>query len=1072
MLLKLAALRFLMGTCLFLISIFAMAQTKTVAGKVTSGDGKPVAGVTVAAKGTRLATQTNEDGAYSLSIPTNVTTLIFSSVGFQEQELAIGNKENVDVSLQASTSSLSEVVVTGYSAQRRKDITGSVAVVDVSSMRQIPTGDASQALQGKASGVTVLSSGQPGGAVNVMVRGISSTGNSQPLIIIDGTPGSLSNINVNDIESIQVLKDAGAAAIYGVRGSNGVVVVTTKRGKSGKVRVSYDAYYGTQIPVNNGKNPFKIANTTETANAVFQSYKNSNLPFDHKQYGNSSTGPVIPDYLIPNGVTGSSPLTDPAKYALYDNQITRANKAGTDWFNEIFDAAPIQSHNISLGAGSDKSNFFVSLNYFDQEGTLLNTFLKRYSARINTTFNIGDRVRIGENAYIFYRQSPGFTNQNEGNAISHSYRQSPIIPTLDIKGNYAGTLSQGLGNAQNPFAIMSRQKDNKGNNYQINGNIFAEVDFLKHFTARTSIGGTIDNYYYNFFSFTQYENAENNKNPNAFQEGFGYNSSYTWTNTLNYTQAFGEHNLKVLIGSEAIKNYGRGINGRRNGYFITNPDNLTVDPALWTLNFGPPTGQTTGNDFGPYQNNLFSLFGRIDYSFADKYLLSGTVRRDGSSVFAEENRYGVFPSVSAGWRISKETFFPKTTWLNELKLRGGWGKLGSISNINPTNAFSLYGQGAASSYYDINGSNNSSVLGIFASQIGNRGTTWEEDIITNVGLDATLFRNKLDFSFEWYKKSISGLLFRRLPDPVIQGAAQPFVNAGNIENTGVDASLTYHGSLSKDLSFDITTTFTSYNNNVVSLPEGRKYIDQPSGGSTRIGSFSRMQPGQPLGAFYGYEVVGLFQDADDVSKHATQEDAAPGRLKFRDIDGDGKITSDDRTFFGNPNPDFTTGLNLSVNYKSFDFSTFLYASVGNDVINYVRYWTDFPAVFNGAVSKEAATNSWTPNNKGAKVPILERAANFSTSTQFSSYYLEDGSFLKMRSLVLGYTLPNAKLSRFGIEKLRFYVQGANLFTATKYTGLDPELINSDINNNTNFGIDFGNYPSNQKNFNIGLNLSF
>lgn len=1084
MLVKLAAQRLWLALSLMLATTVAFAQQRTVTGRVTDPNNQPAVGVTVSVKGTNVATQTDANGGFSISVPNNQSTLTLTSVGFAPQDIDVTNRTEIVVALSATSSNLSEVVVTGYSAQRRKDITGSVAVVDVSDLRQIPTGNVSQALQGQAAGVTVLSSGQPGAGTSIRIRGVTSTGSSAPLVIIDGTPGSLDNLNVNDIESIQVLKDAGAAAIYGVRGSNGVVVVTTKRGRSGRVRVNYDAYYGTQIPINGGKNGFNIANTIETANAVQQSYINSGLTPANKQYGTGTTA-VIPDYINPTAAMEGDPRVNPANYQLYDNQITRANKEGTDWFNEIFDPAPIQSHNISLGASSDRSNFFLSLNYFDQQGTLLNTYLKRYSARINTTFNIANRIRIGENLYAYYRQSPGFTNQNEGNAISHSYRQNVIIPVYDIVGNFAGTLSQNLGNAQNPVAILARQKDNKGNNYQVTGNVFAEVDIIKNLTARTQFGGTIDNNYYNFFSYTQYENAENNRNPNAFQEGFGYNSNTTWTNTLNFSQTFGDHNIKVLVGSEAIRNYGRGINGRRGNYFITNPNNLTVDPALWTLNFGPPTGQTTGNDFGPYENALFSIFGRVDYNFADKYLISGTVRRDGSSVFAEENRYGTFPSVTGGWRISREAFFPKTSFINELKLRGGWGVLGSISNINPTNPYSLYGQSAAQSYYDISGVNTGATLGIYASQLGNVATTWEEDIITNVGFDATLLNNKLDFSFEWYKKAVSGLLFQRLPDPVIQGPAQPFVNAGNIENTGIDAAITYRGAVSTDWKFDITGTFTSYNNKVVSLPEGRKYIDQGSAGSGRIGAFSRMQPGQALGAFFGYEVTGLWQSAaevaaaNEVTKKATnnvdtifQEAAAPGRLRFRDVNGDGSITDEDRTFFGNPNPDFTAGLNISVTFKNFDFSTFLYASVGNDNINYVRYWTDFPAVFDGAVSKDAVYNSWTPDRPDARVPRLERASNFSTSTQFSSYYLEDGSFLKMRSLILGYTLPSARLSRLGIEKLRFYVQGANLFTITKYTGLDPELINSDINNNTNFGIDFGNYPNNQKNYNIGVNLTF
>ncbi|WP_218029131.1 SusC/RagA family TonB-linked outer membrane protein [Segetibacter aerophilus] len=1053
---------------LMLSSSISFAQ-RVVTGRVTGVNDQAASGATVTVTGTNVATQTDANGNYTITLPAGRNSLTVTYVGTETQTVTVTGA-TANVSLRAATTTMSEVVVTGYTAQRRRDITGSVAVVDVGSLRQQPTGNVSEALQGRASGVTILTSGQPGGAVNVMVRGITSIGSSAPLVIIDGTPGNLNNLNVNDIESVQVLKDAGAASIYGVRGSNGVVIVTTRRGRSGKVRVSYDGFYGTQIPVNGGKNPYRIANTQETADAVQRSFINSGLTPSNPQYG-SGTTPVIPDYITPTAAMAGDPRVDPSKYALYSNQITQANKVGTDWFNEIFDPAPIQSHNISVGSGGDRSNYFLSLNYFNQEGTLMNTYLKRYSARINTTFNIANKVRVGENAYIFYRSSPGFGNQNEGNAISHAYRQNVIIPVYDIKGNFAGTGSAGLGNAQNPVAIRERARFDRSNQYQVSGNLFAELDFLRHFTARTSFGGTIDNNNFSFFSFTAYENAENNRNPNAFTEGYGYNTNYTWTNTLTYNNVFNEkHNLRVLVGSEAIKNLNRNIQGSRSNY-LTNPNNLSVDPQLMSLASGSPVGQQNTSG-GPNLTTLFSLFSRVDYTFADRYILSGTVRRDGSSVFAPENRFGVFPSVTAGWRISREKFFPVTSWINELKLRGGSGVLGSISNITATNAFGLFNQNAAQSYYDIGGQNTAMELGFYQQQIGNVRTTWEEDIITNVGLDATLFSNKVDFSLEWYKKSISGLLFRQLPDPTQVGPTQPFVNAGNIQNTGIDASLSYRGKFSNDFTFDLTATYTSYNNKVVSLPAGRKTIPQGSAGSGRIGAFTRLEPGIPLGSFYGYDVVGLFQSAEDVTKSAKQQDAAPGRLKFRDVDNNGVINDNDRTYFGNPNPDFTTGLNISLNYKNFDFSTFLYASVGNDVINYVRYWIDFPSLFNGAVSKDAVYNSWTPQNLNAKVPILERSANFSTNTQFSSYYLENGSFLKMRSLVFGYTVPAAKLRRIGAERLRIYFQAANLFTATKYTGLDPELINSDVNNNTNFGIDFGAYPSNQKNFNLGINLSF
>ncbi len=1074
--------RLWLAILLLLPATTILAQQKTISGKVTDSNNQPITGATVSVKGSTVATQTNAEGSFSIIVPGSSAVLLFSSIGFEPRELPVGNNLTLTVALKTTTSNLNEVVITGYTAQRKKDITGSVAVVEVDNMRQIPTGTPEKALQGQAAGVTIVTSGMPGSNSNIRVRGITSVGATDPLVIIDGTQGNMHDLNVNDIESIQVLKDAGAAAIYGVRGSNGVIVVTTRRGRTGKVRINYDAYVGTQRPLKNG---FNIANTQETANAIQQGYINSGLTPGHKQLGTGQT-PVIPDYIRPTAAMEGDPNTDPSTYKLYDNQITKTNKQGTDWFHEIFKPAPITSHNLAVSSGSDRSTFFLSLNYFNQQGTLIETYLKRYSARINTTFNLGNKVRVGENAYIFYRQNPGLTNgnQNEGNPISHSYRESPLIPVYDIMGNFAGTGSQGLGNAQNPVANLKRTANNKDNTWQVQGNVFAEADVLKHFTARTSFGGFFDNHYWNVFSYTSYENAENNKNPNSFTEFTMYNSSWTWTNTLTYNNTWGNHNLKVLAGTEAIQNYQRGFFGQRTNYPVTDAGNLTVNPSLWTLLFGPPRGQVTGNlniNNGiaidgnnpptPVQTSLYSQFGRVDYNYDDKYLLSGTLRRDGSSVFDESQRWGVFPSVTAGWRISRERFFGTIGWLNELKLRGGWGKLGSISNINPTNAFDLYNQLAASSYYDINGANNSSVLGIFASQNGNRATTWEEDIITNVGFDAVLFNNKLNFSFEWYKKAISGLLFRPLAPATGGGATAAFVNAGNIQNTGVDIAATYHGNID-EFRFDVTGTFTSYKNQVKSLPDGIKYYDQVSTGSDRIGAFSRLQPGEALGSFFGYKVVGLFQSDDDVSKSPTQEAAAPGRLKFQDASGDGRIDADDRVFFGNPNPKFTAGLNIDASYKGFDFSAFFYTSVGNDAINYVRYWTDFPQVFDGAISKDAANNSWTPTRLNAKVPRLERGANFSTTTQFSSYFLEDGSFFRCKSMVLGYNIPTGRIKKIGIERFRVYVQAANLFTITRYTGLDPELTTSNLRDNTNFGIDFGNYPSNQKNYNIGVNVSF
>lgn len=1053
-------------TLLFVFMGLGVFAQKTVTGKVVSGkDHTPIQSATVTVKGTTVATLTDASGNFTITLPSGKSALIVSSIGYSNVE--VNATDNVTVTLNETTSSLDEIVVTGYTAQKKKDLTGSVAVVNVSNLKSVPGGTTESLLQGQASGVTVINSGSPGGGSSVYIRGITSIGNVDPLIIIDGTPGSLHDLNVNDIESIQVLKDAGAASIYGIRAANGVIIVTTKRGKQGSARVTYDMYYGTQVP----DKGFDLANTQEFANVIFQTYKNDGLTVTAqtnagKQFGTGSS-PVIPDYIIPTGAKQGDPGTDPADYVLVvgastgNNQITRADKVGNNWYKDIFSNAPIQSHTLSASGGSDKSTYYFSLGYYNQQGTLLETYLKRYSARMNTTFNIKNNIRVGENAYLFYVDNPQVTNQNEGNPISMAYRMPPIIPVYDIMGNFAGTQAIGFSNAQNPVADQMRTSNNRGRDWQMTGNVFAEVDFLKHFTARTSFGGTVDNYYYWSFSPTPYNNAEGSTSTNSYNEGSGYNSSWTWTNQLTYSNVFGKHNVKVVAGSEAISNYGRYSSEGRGNYFLTDPNYLV-------LNTGDPSTQS--NSGGAYQSSIFSLFARGDYSFNEKYLLSATVRRDGSSVFASGHQYGVFPSISAGWRISQEDFMKNIAWLNDLKIRGGWGKLGSISNTPTTNPYNLYAQDAYNSYYGITGAPSTTALGFYASNLGNTATTWESDILTNVGIDATILNNKLDITVDWFKKAISGLLFQQTLSYFAGGANSPYVNLGDIQNKGIDGSATYHATINRDFKLDITGTFTAYKNKVVSLPF--QYVDEYSAGSSRIGAFSRLQVGQPMGEFFGYQVVGLFQSADDVAKSATQDGAQPGFFKYKDVNGDGKITDADRTFFGNPNPKFTYGLNLAASYKNFDLSAFFYGSQGNDVINYVRYWTDFYQVFNGNVSKDAVYNSWTPNNLNAKVPELSQKANFSNTTVFNSYYLEDGSFLRCKSLILGYTIPADKMQKLHIDRFRIYIQATNLFTITKYTGLDPELQASDLNNNTNFGIDFGNYPANQKQYLVGVNVSF
>jgi len=1060
----------LLLSSLFMLFCFlqTMAQQRTITGTVTTNDGTPLVGASVVVIGQKSGETSGSNGTFSINVPGNAKTLRVSYVGYTSQDISISGQSNVSVALQSSATNLNEIVVTGYTSERKKDITGAVAVVNVDQMQKMPAGTGEAALQGRASGVNIITSGQPGAASDIRIRGITGFGSNQPLVMVDGVRGDLTDINVNDIASIQVLKDA-SAAIYGVSGSNGVIIITTKKGKTGKAKITYNGYYGTTT---RGKG-WDMATPQEEANAIWLQQQNSGIANpSSKQYGSGAT-PVVPDYITPSGYTlcncAADSVVNPALYNKDNYQITKANKAGTNWYDEITRNAPMQNHDISVSAGSEKSSYYIDFGYLNQQGIAKFTYLEKYSLRVNTQFNVNNHIRVGENAYLYYKTNPKVNNQQEGSPFSMGYREDPIIPVYDIMGNFAGTKSQDLGNAQNVYANLYRSKDNKGHDWAMQGNAYADVDFLKNFTAHTSIGGTIDNDYYYYFNYVGYENAEGNTGSNSFHEGAGYNAQWTWTNTLQYNKIFGDHSVNVLVGAEAVNFSGRSLEAGRSNYF-------SEDPNFWILDAGAPSAQS--NTGGAYQNSLWSQFAQVKYAYKDKYLLSGTLRRDQSSFFTDSTNTGYFPAVSAAWRISQENFFRPITFVNDLKLRYSWGKLGTTSNVGSTNPYNLYNSNAGRSFYDLQGTSTLPMAGFYKSNIGNPLTSWEGDIISNVGIDATILNNKIDFTVDWYKKKVSGLLFTASGtqyDIIFTGdAGLPKVNIGDMQNTGIDANITYHGTVAKDFRFDITGTFTSYNNKIVSLP-GLPYFNGPT---IRNVVVQRNQVGHPVGEFFGYQVIGLFQSADDVAKSPTQVGAAPGFFKYKDVNGDGKIDANDRTFIGNPNPDFTYGLNIGFSYKNFDFSTFFFGSHGNDIFNNTLFFTDFPDFFKGAMRKEAALNSWTPTNTNTSIPKLSTTGNFSTDGTTNSYFISKGSYLKNKQMQIGYTLPASLLSRYGIDRLRVYVQATNLFTITKYKGLDPEL-QSDSGNNgganggyyLGYGIDQGNYPHTAA-YIFGVNLNF
>ncbi|MDB5008959.1 MAG: TonB-dependent receptor, partial [Mucilaginibacter sp.] len=1054
-------------------SLVVTAQTKQ-SGKVIGGDDKlRVVGASVRIKGTNTGAVTDVNGNFSLSLsPGNV--LVVSYIGYQSTEVTVKNGEFLTVTLQPSNRSLNEVVVTGYTSQRKKDIAGAVAVVDVGDAKKLPAASSDQLLQGQAAGVTVVNMGAPGASSNVYIRGINNFGNSQPLYVIDGVQtSSMSQVNPNDIESIQVLKDAGSAAIYGVAGGNGVIVVTTKRGKAGKSVFTYDAYYSTQVP--------KGGNVYDALNPVGQSqltwFADPNGIAKSIYPGGAGTIPTY-GYQGPGaaGVTNDPNIANSYKFdasnPANDFLVQKFNQTGTDWFHAIFKAAPMQYHTISASGANDKNTYYMSVGYLNQQGTEIYTYYKRYEARINTTFNLSPHIRMGENGYFNYQLSPNgsnsnsgaFLNQSEGDPISYAYRQLPQIPIYDISGvQYGGTYDgpggEPLGNSANPVSVLSHSVNDYQKTWNMQGNIYAEADVFKYFTVKMAIAGNMNNGYYYGFTPNSYNDYESHAGANSAYEGANYNSNYNWDNTILYKEIFGKHNISFLGGYEQTFYTGRTVGGNVNNLFSLNPSyvNLTNGATSHT-NYSSINGLSAKESF----------FGLLNYIYNDKYILTATVRRDGSSLFYPGYQWGTFPSVSLAWRLSQEDFMKSISWIQDLKLRASYGVAGYNGNVLPGNEYTQYGSTAGNGYYAIGGSNTPS-QGFYNSAVGNPKTSWEKDKNLNIGVDASLF-NHLDIVAEYYQKNVTGLLLA-LPVPyTIGGAAQapPTVNYGNIKNNGFDLEATYHGN-SGDFKYSASANIGAYKNTIAALPTPG-YFDQ---NGSRANAIVRNQTGHPVGEFFGYQTNGFYSAADianpAVPKYAG---AVVGSFKYADVNHDGVVNASDRTFIGNPNPDFTYGVNLNASYKNFDIAANFYGSHGNKDFHYTNYFTDFYSSFNGGKSNKALYQSYgSPYLKGTPTLPIQTDANTMGTSQMSSYYVEDGSFLKLRVLQIGYNFSPALLKSIGIAKLHVYVQGTNLFTITKYTGLDPEILPVPGNGN-NLGVDEGNYPTNQRQYLVGVNMSF
>jgi TonB-linked SusC/RagA family outer membrane protein len=1060
------------------------AQDKKVTGKVSSAvDGAGLPGINVQLKGTNTGTVTDADGTYSIQAGSASAVLVYSSIGFIKQEITVGNRSVIDVTLADDVKSLTEVVVTGYATQRKQDITGAVTVISPKELTAVPAASVTQMLQGRAAGVTVGNDNSPGGGTMVRVRGFGSINNNSPLYVIDGVPtqGTLNQLNPNDIESMQVLKDASAASIYGARAANGVVIITTKKGKPGAPNITFDFYTGTQRP---GK-MLNLLNTRELGEYLYQSElgagKNPSVTSPSVQYKFDDRGnQTIADYIYPNvfgelpsNYTYTNDIADPNLGKTAFN-ITKANKEGTDWQDVIFDPAPISNYQIGASGGSNTAKYAISANYFKQDGILRYTNYKRYSIRANTEFTKG-KVTVGENLTFSYDERQGITNNDESNPIMFAIRVHPIIPVFDITGGptalggtntsayngFAGSRGSNLGNAPNPLARLYREKDNITKGTHVFGNAYAQIDILPGLTGRTSFGLEYNQSNRSEYFHRDIEAAEA-RNANSLNVINNLDRSFTWFNTLNYAKIIGKHNFNLLVGTEAVKTYSAAFQASRSGFAFDDVDYRYLDA-------GSAAGLANAGA-GAIRSALFSQFGKINYGYKDLFLADFTLRRDGSSRFSEAYRYGVFPAFSLGLRMTELDFMkPTRKVLDDLKVRFGWGKTGNQLIPNVYNAYTLYAADPQNNGYDINGTGSSIVGGFDLVQFGNANGRWETNTSTNIGIDAVLLNNKLEAVIDLYSRKTTDMLTQIAMPRTAGTGTIPYTNIGEVTNKGFDIGLNFRDKKG-DFYYALGVNFGHYKNNVVKLnndPNATIF-----GFSTRLPAMSATKAGYPIASYYGYFVDGVIKDQ-------AEADAAPkfgsytreGVFKFRDVNGDGIITAADRTIIGNPHPDFNYGVNLNIGYKAFDLAVFGQGVYGNEIFNYTRYWTDFN-VFQGNRSKDMLYNSWKQSGDDAKLPRLN--SGDATSQQVSSYFLEDGSYFRIKNIQLTYTLPSALLKKVKIGSAQIYVQGQNLFTFTKYTGLDPDINlrrSGNDNEDKHLGVDEGAYPV-SKSYLVGLRFGF
>jgi TonB-linked SusC/RagA family outer membrane protein len=1004
-------------------------QEVPVSGRVTDSQGQPLPGVTVLVKGTTNGTSTAADGSFSLNVPEN-STLIFSSVGFKTQELSVtGATSTIAIRLSDDQQALNEVVVVGYGTQTRQDLSTSVASVGSAALARQPVAGFDQALQGQAPGVQVTApTGAPGAGINVRIRGNASLSlNGSPLYVIDGVPvlpdyaasqeisignqrlNPLNTINPNDIESIDVLKDGAAAAIYGVRAANGVVVITTKRGKIGQAQVGLNVYYGKQYL----RKKIDVLNTAQYAQEVNEVQTNGGLT------------PPFPNL----------------------NNLPNIN---TDWQDAVYRPASLQSYQLNVSGGTDKTRYYVAGGYFNQQGISLNSGFDRFNFKVNLEQQISKRFKVGTNLNLSRTHTNGSTRSelalgNSGTVLG-ALSQIPTVPVYNADGSYGqNTLIQ----SDNPIANLL-ENSNNAIVYQSIGNLFAEFDILKDLRLRSSVG--ID-------FRTQSENAyQTRRYPGSTgQARTANNQQVVWLNenTLTWNHTFNEKHHLTLLAGESMQQSTRFTSGATVRDFSS--DAVPYLSAGATV-VGIP--YSYGEEWA-----LLSFFGRANYDFDGKYLFQASFRADATSRFIDKYRFGYFPAVSAAWRVSKESFFPQGGAVSDLKLRASFGANGN-QEIYPYQRFSRYSPG---SNYPSAGSGGI-VGGITQTDIGNNQLRWETTYQYNGGLDFSMFNNRLTFTFDIYNKQTKDLLLS-VPLPQSAGVDNLNVtqNLGRIQNRGIEIGLVTTNVEAKDGGFGWTTNFNVSGNRNKILDLGQLISSTgESAPRTITYDYSISQPGQVLGAFYGYVRQGIVQsNAEGQSLPKPVEGTLKaGDISYADLNGDGQITPADRTVIGNPNPKAFAGVTNTFTFKGVELSVFFQGSFGNQIYNQTRSIIEAQnSLFNQSAR---VLNHWTPTNTNTDIP--RPVAGNSSNNYFSSRWIEDGSYVRLKNLTLAYNFPTTLSKRAAIQNLRLYVTAQNLITWTHYLGYDPE-VSADPFSSTAFGRDYGVYPQ-PRTFTVGLNANF